>query len=872
MRKISHKRLLNLLQQISLAVDQAETTDKAFAEVLGHICRFMGWPMGHVYVWSEAANALVSSRIWYLEDPAAMAPFRALSEATAYKRDEGTLGLVWVSGQAISILDVRGEPIFVRQLPVEEGGVRAYFAFPVFVEDEVAAVLEFFSPESVSPGADMTSVINHVSALLGLAMQRQQTMIRLQHSEAQLAEAQRTAHVGHWDWDILKDEVTWSPELFRIYGVAPDSLSLTYDGVHKLTHPDDLAYVLKKVTEAYEEGRSFNYFHRIIRPDGAVRVIHSRGRPIYDQAGQIVRLHGTVQDMTEQKEAELKLADTVRQLSAMMEIGQTVSATLDLEEIYEQVLTLVRPLIGAETVLLLLYKDDALEIVAVDQEDVPDIPDMRGMRVPIESSIAGEAWQSGESLFLKGEECVRMGSTALISQTGYQPQATLTVPVRWQDNAVGVLAASHRDANAFEEEDLRLLEMAAAWTAIAIANARQYEQLQRRLRESDAIVTISNALTTTLELDEMLQLIVNQTHNIVPHADWTAIHLLQADGNELEMAAAAGLEIEAEAYQMRVGEGLAGYVMATGEVINVADVQDDVRRLPIDERTKARSLVVAPVESGYGRIGTISMQCAEAGMFGTDDERLLVILGVQAGMAIENARLYAAQQRARARAELQRERMWHMARRVVAAQEEERGRIARELHDESGQSLTSLKISLSLLRNQVPEDVQETLDGILELTDQTMSNLRLLSHNLRPPGLDAYGLDAALAGLCQDFETHTRLTVVYEGREVPDLAALAALSLYRFAQEALTNVAKHAEATEVRVTLAPDSDKIRLTIVDNGRGFVVPDFEERYTGNGTGLLGMLERLEMADGQLQIDSTAAQGSCLTAIVPYIRETK
>jgi signal transduction histidine kinase len=135
-----------------------------------------------------------------------------------------------------------------------------------------------------------------------------------------------------------------------------------------------------------------------------------------------------------------------------------------------------------------------------------------------------------------------------------------------------------------------------------------------------------------------------------------------------------------------------------------------------------------------------------------------------------------------------------------------------------------------------------------------------------------YGLDAALAGLCQDFQAHTPLNITYKGDELPDLSALTALSLYRFAQEALTNVVKHAAATEVEVTLTPDLDMIALVITDNGRGFSPPQLEENLFTQGIGLAGMVERLEVVDGHVEIESTPGKGSRLTAVVPNTSEIK
>lgn len=865
------QRMLTLLQNISLAVAKDESIEAAFSDVLTSICRYMEWPLGHVYIWSQAAQALVSSRIWYTADASAIRPFRELSEATQFHPGEGTLGIVWETGEAISILDVNNSNVFVRKMPAEEEGVRAYFAFPILIAGQAMAVLEFFSPESVPPDPDMTSVINHVSALLGLAMQRHQMIAKLQTSEAQLAEAQRTAHVGHWEWNLTRNEVFWSPELYRIYGLDSQAFTPTYGGFLDHIHPDDAEYVQHKVREAYENGRSFNYFHRIVRPNGVVRVVHARGRALLDQAGKIIKLHGTAQDITEQKETELKLAQSVRQLSAMMEIGQAIAATLDLQQISHLVLTLVRPLINAEAVILFLYKNEMLEVAAFEGS----VRDMHGLRVSPKSGIAGEVWQTGQSLFLAGEACTTRLSTDLTDKADYRPEAMLAVPLRWRDRSVGVLEATHLNPQAFSEDDLHLLEMAAAWTAIAIGNARQYEQIQRRLNEQDALVTISNALTETLELSELLDLMVSQIQRIIAQAEWTAIHLQQSRGGELEMVASAGLEIDPHDYLIQAGEGIAGSVIANGGVINVADLQTDPRRLPIDEEIRTRSLLVAPIESRLRRIGTISVQSTTPGSFRKEDERLLTVLGVQAGMAIENARLFSVQRRARERAERQRERMRHMARRVVEAQEEERMRIARELHDESGQSLTSLKISLDLIRSSLPEelsDVRQSLSDVLNLTDQTINNLRLLSHNLRPPGLDVYGLDAALEGLCQDIQAHTATTVIYHGTELPDLPDLSALGLYRFAQEAMTNALKHAKPTEIHVDLSLDSDTITLRVMDNGLGFVPPNLELSLPSEGSGLVGMIERLEMANGRLIIDSAPGQGSKLTAVVPYITEEK
>jgi PAS domain S-box-containing protein len=119
-----------------------------------------------------------------------------------------------------------------------------------------------------------------------------------------LAEAQRLAHLGSWEWDIARNRVTWSEELYRLYGIDPGSSRLTYETYVERVHPDDRAVVRETVDRAYAEGAPFEMEHRVLRPDGGVRWLHGRGRVITDESGAPVRMLGTSQDITERKHIE----------------------------------------------------------------------------------------------------------------------------------------------------------------------------------------------------------------------------------------------------------------------------------------------------------------------------------------------------------------------------------------------------------------------------------------------------------------------------------------------------------------------------------------------------------------------------------------
>lgn len=218
-----------------------------------------------------------------------------------------------------------------------------------------------------------------------------------------------------------------------------------------------------------------------------------------------------------------------------------------------------------------------------------------------------------------------------------------------------------------------------------------------------------------------------------------------------------------------------------------------------------------------------------------------------------------------------RKQMQELTRKVVRAQEEERQRISRELHDEAGQALTALAISLNLYYADLSDDqvkIKKQLSDAITLVTTTMDQIRLLAQDLRPQVLDTMGLNNALEGYCQIFSNRTHIDVEYQGTEVSILPDSTAISLYRFLQEALTNVAKHANANKVNVSLWCDDDILTLKVRDHGIGFEVGSSSRKEmisAGYGIGLLGMKERIEMVGGEMEIHSTPGNGVVVVARV-------
>ena len=203
-------------------------------------------------------------------------------------------------------------------------------------------------------------------------------------------------------------------------------------------------------------------------------------------------------------------------------------------------------------------------------------------------------------------------------------------------------------------------------------------------------------------------------------------------------------------------------------------------------------------------------------------------------------------------------------RRVVEGQELERRRLARELHDETGQALTSILLGLKQVEEaKTPEEASRASASLRELTVQTLQNVRRLAVELRPQALDDFGLVPALERLGEAFAEQSGITVDVQANLDPSrLPPEIETALYRIVQEALTNVAKHSSASHVSVVVTKREGFVTAVVEDNGKGFGA----RGGAGEGLGLIGMKERVGLLGGRLAIESTEGAGTTLVAEVP------
>jgi signal transduction histidine kinase len=235
----------------------------------------------------------------------------------------------------------------------------------------------------------------------------------------------------------------------------------------------------------------------------------------------------------------------------------------------------------------------------------------------------------------------------------------------------------------------------------------------------------------------------------------------------------------------------------------------------------------------------------------------LISIGGQIGIAIDNARLYEA-------VRLQHEQLRDLTYRLGEVEECERRELARELHDKVGQNLTALGISLNILKAQLSQDepgqVRSRLDDCLDLIGETTACIRDVMVELRPSVLDDYGLLSALRWYGAQFSSRTGIQVKVEGDEkIERLGISAETALFRIAQEALTNVAKHAEASQATINLGAEDGYACLEISDNGKGFNKEKTSAKRDVGTWGLLAMHERALRAGARFRIESHIGKGT-------------
>lgn len=555
-----------------------------------------------------------------------------------------------------------------------------------------------------------------------------------------------------------------------------------------------------------------------------------------------------------------------REIETAAHLSQRLNASLDFDTVLQGVVEAARELTESDLAQIAL-RDDSTETLGFRYRAGSHSQRLNTHRIERGKGIGGSVMVTGQPFRTTNyAEDPRITKDYLARTLAEGIVAELAVPIRMAGRVEGVLFVDNRSPRPFTDRDERTLLRLADHAAVALGNAQLHATAVHRAEQLGTLNSVMQSMTTELDPLLVTRRILEAVQTLIRGSAGVLFNL-PIGADELRVVASIGLRDAdgARSLRLRVGEGLAGIAAATREPVISAGVAWDARFV---KRSWAASEglvsgIVLPLVLGGRVTGTLAVFLRRLHTFRGEEVEMLQTLAAESAIALENARLFE-------QVDLGRERLLDLGRRVVSAQEEERGRLSRELHDEAGQALTALRIGLGLIRDDLPSEppsVRQRLDDAVTIVESITDQVRFLAQALRPPALDAVGLDATLEGLCRDFSRRTQLPIDYAGAEVPRISDGIGIHLYRFLQEALTNVGKHAQARRVQVALAYDGEMLNLSVEDDGVGFDVAQTLGAEGRSGLGLLGMRERLDLLAGHLEITSRPGHGTRLVARVPW-----
>jgi signal transduction histidine kinase len=434
----------------------------------------------------------------------------------------------------------------------------------------------------------------------------------------------------------------------------------------------------------------------------------------------------------------------------------------------------------------------------------------------------------------------------------------LGVPILLGDKLLGQIYLTNKETAAeFTEADERVIETLAAYAAIAINNARLYEELLTRDRilhqRNEDLALLNNiaaALASSLDVDEILHQTLNR---VISYLNVEAGEIFLREESEKELRLALHRGEFAEAFltrdRFRLGEGFIGLVAQTGQPLVTTDLKNDMRYLrPAVVAAGFQCMVCIPLTAHGAVVGVMSVASRKNRTFDEREIQLLMAIGAWAGIAIENARLH------------------RQARRLAIL--EERERIGMDLHDGIIQSIYAVGLALEYARVALEEDPKQSrqkIEQAIEGLNKTIRDIRAYILDLRPRQFVGTNLKEGLQRLVEEFRANTLVEAYLNAPDggISGLPASHATALFHICQEALANAAKHSRARRVDVHLWATRERVLLEVADNGQGF---DLRKMSVTLGHGLSNMHIRARKVGGDVEITSAPGEGTTVLAWVP------
>ncbi|RPJ58571.1 MAG: GAF domain-containing protein, partial [Dehalococcoidia bacterium] len=440
-------------------------------------------------------------------------------------------------------------------------------------------------------------------------------------------------------------------------------------------------------------------------------------------------------------------------------------------------------------------------------------------------------------------------------------------PLLTAETAQGAIVTWSYQPNAFSDHDLWVLSAIGTQAAIAIRNARLFEASQHRARETGMLNEVARTLSSTLHLDEVLTLIMEQVDGLLNVEAGSLLLTDKASGNLVFQIALGDKAKEIKPFQVPRGHGIAGEVALTGKPLVVADVGQDERhfkKLDQEVEFSTRNILCVPLILHDQIIGVLEAMNKRNGDFNQHDMDLLSSVASYAAIAIDNARLHESVLAERDR--------------VIEVEEQTRRELARDLHDGPTQLVASVMMSLDFCKKAFQKDpslLPEEFDRMHQLADRASHQLRTALFELRPLVLETRGLGAALQTFIerrqQDIGPAPRLILNIEtdnpDSDISRQDSKVEATIFAIVQETVNNAIKHAHASDVVIEVKETPEALYTQIKDNGQGFDVDKVLRNYEQRGSlGMINLRERTELIGGELTMKSVPGHGTRITIHVP------
>lgn len=629
--------------------------------------------------------------------------------------------------------------------------------------------------------AERTSELAKVNRQLREIVEEQSHMRqRIEEAQRRLLKAQQIAHLGNWEWNPGSGELWWSDETWRLFGIEPGGMELNYEAFLMLVHPEDRDHVRSLVGDMIEHKRSFSTEFRIVRPDGQERFIHTETEVAVDGEGNVVRLMGVAQDVTERKQTRQQLEQYTCQLREQAELLDLAHDMIFVHDMEGKIVFWNR---GAEQGYG-WTREEALGRLSYQLLQTEYSEPL----IRITAQIIRDGWWEGELTHTtrNGTKVTVATRWALRRESGGRPVAILQIDndVSRRKQAEQEMAEARRFAESIVDTIRESLVVLDSQLRVISANRSFYDTfgMAPGQIEGQFFPTLSGGRWDVPGLRDRFQEVLTQGRNF--------------EDFEMECDLAEGgpktLVLGARPVREPIRE--------TGMILLV--IQDTTIRKQQEREIQA-------------------------------DKRQLASLTEE----------------------------------LMLIEERQRRQIAQSLHDPVGESLTLIRQELDALRRDCPAGMQDPLRQMGERLSQAIEWTRSLSLELSPSTLYTHGFQAAIRELAEQFtDCEGFVCRVHAAEEPIPVIEQVRTMLYRAVRELLVNVARHARAENVDITVDRDERCIRVSVEDDGNGFDPSIVNSGRSGGNLGIYSIRERLTRVGGEVIIDSVEGRGTRVILIAP------